>query len=210
MESPYPVANGNGNGEPSLEIALVKAEISALKTDISALTSAVSKLTEQGQWSLQKLGPLSFVGGILSFILILFIQNQTAPIASDVKGLQFAADGIKGQFGALATWQQNVNSALQGNTGDDERSKTDRAEMSRRVDRNSDELARLSSSLVANGAALTEVETQFRADELVASQRESNTEQWKGLFFQKLYGVPLPARGPVVPGIARAIPREGG
>lgn len=131
-------------------------------------------------------------------------QLTVGPVKSDVAALQAGALTLASAVTKTEDRLGLHDAELQKNDGRDSRSEQDRSDLSLRLDRLTDQVGKVSGEVIASASALTEIETQFRADELVAAQRESNTEQWKGIFFRRLYHVPLPQRGPVVPGIARA------
>jgi hypothetical protein len=97
-------------------------------------------------------------------------QLLATPLAirAEVFGASMAA--LQNRVEGLAGIGREVDRQLQLNDSRDSRSEQDRADMNKRLDRLSESLGKLSGDVIANTSALTEVETQFRADELIATQ----------------------------------------
>jgi hypothetical protein len=211
MGDPMPVnGNGNGNGRGEYEewrYRDVKGDIEELKVwtraELGTISTKLDAIKDGG-----KQDPKMWIGLLIGAVTVIYLIIDkeativSGPLASDLKVAQRDLE----RFG---TWQQDADHALQLNAAIDAESRKDRDDTRQRLDRMQDQIGKLGGDILTDKSALAEVETQFKADELVASQRESNTEQWKGMFYRRLYGEPLPQRGPVVPGIARA-PRDGG
>lgn len=206
-----------GGSPPWVEIALVKAEISSLKGDIGGLAAAVAKLTEQGQWSIQKIGPLASVGGIVGFILVLFINNQTAPLTAQMKSMDTALAAIAGQMVATSTWRGEVDKILSQNAGDDRGSAQDRADLKATLnkdeDRNSEnnekrdeKISALETRTSATIERICEIEAQFASDENSVIMRDQYIQRWLGIFYRKIFGENMPALGPAPAGLATGKP----
>lgn len=226
MDNPYPSGNGNGNGGgrdyEEWRYRDVKGDIDELKVwsrnELSSINSKLDALKEGGKLKPGIIIACAFgVFGMITtlvsagwYLTTLQTQNLATPLTLKAEVLGTALAAVDRRLSGIENDGRDIDKALQLNSGDDERSKADRFDMARRLDQLSSQVGKLSGDVIANASAITEVETQFKADELVATQRESNTEQWKGMFYNWQTGLTLPARGPVVPGIARDPSRSGG
>lgn len=189
-----------------------------MERDRDLTRSEIKALAEKGQPKIQIILAICFgVFGIITTLVgagyyVTSQQTQllATPLAIRAEVSKAAQDALEQRLARIESDGRDLDKTIQLITAQNRGSEIDRANHGARLDRLAEQLGTLSGRVIANSSAITEVETQFRADELIASQRESNTEQWKGVFFQKLYDVPLPSRGPVVPGIARSSSHEGG
>lgn len=188
-----------------------------MERDRDITRAEIKSLAEKGQPKAAVIFAVGFglfgvVGSLVSagyYVTSQQTQLLATPLAIRAEVSKAAQEALDQRLAHIESAGKDVDKSIQLILSQNSRSETDRANHSARLDRLTDQLISLSGKVISNTSAITEVETQFRADELIASQRESNTEQWKGVFFEKLYGTPLPARGPVVPGIARSSSQGG-
>ena len=144
------------------QITNIQSDIGEIKQSLGVL---LAKANEQGKFSLQSLGPLGALGGIVIAFLSMFISNQVSPIANQMTSLKETAATIRESLTNINAEIANAKGAIQVSVEKDAKSESDRLGLH-------DDVAALRATAGTNSGilqsmrawmerSLTEIETQI-------------------------------------------------